>query len=140
MTEKKQIKLSKKSIQFILAAIFIPLLLTFGLEHFGKFEASVLGLMDNPSATHGSPVDVRLNSRTFNTFFGNKIFKNLYAEKKRAYRMTKDFAFTTTPTYEERLPYYFEAVYLDIIYPLSLSAILIIIFLFTRIFSIKLVN
>jgi len=137
MSEKKEIQINRKVIKFISAAILIPLFLTFILEHFGEFDSTAY---HEPGAKGYIMADLRLDTRSFTTIFGNYISKHLYSENKKYYRITDDGEITTIPVYPDRIPYYIEAVFVDIIYPLSLSAILIGIFFFQRKFKIKLIN
>lgn len=140
MSEKREIKLSKNAMKFVIGAIIIPLLLTFILEHFGKFEAKGMGSVNDSTAETFLTMDTRLYERGFQTFFGNKIEENLYHKNLRLYREADNGNLEIFPIYSERIPYYLKALYLDIIYPLILSTILVGVYFFRKKIKIKLTD
>ncbi len=136
---KKELIFDKKAIKFVMWAIFIPLVFTFILEHFGKFTATGLGSIKDPNAMSYKLMDTRLQTRGFNTVFGNRISKNLYSKNIPAYRQDSKGVHLISPIYPKQIPYYIEAVWVDKVYPLSLSLILIIVFFLNQKYRIKLV-
>ncbi len=136
---KKELIFDEKATKFVIWAILTPLIFTFILEHFGKFTATGSGSIKDPSAIECNVMDTRLQTRGFNTFFGNRISKNLYSKNIPAYRQDDDGAYLISPIYPKQIPYYIEAVWVDKVYPLSLSLILIIVFFLNQKYRIKLV-
>lgn len=127
METKKEIVLDKKETKKIFLIIFIPLISTFIIEHFGDFNYQGYG---------GKISEVRVISATFTTPFGNTVITD---GKGMGYVMQKDASFKVNGTYLGQLPFYIKGFFRDIIYPLILIVLLLAIYFFGKKYSIKII-
>lgn len=130
MEKKKEISISRKDVNNILKILIIPLVLTFIIEHFGRFEYTT----NIPAPT---AADVRITDLYFYTPFGSKIYDDVY-DKNIKYETGSDGIGRLNGKYTGKLPYYFQGLIKDIIYPIILSLILIIYLFVSKKYKIKL--
>ena len=130
MENKKEIKITEKDTFSILKIIFIPLLLTFIIEHFGEFRYSTI--LEAQTAA-----DVRITDLTFDTPFGNTIHKNVYHDNIK-YETGSDGIGRLNGDYFDKFPYYIKGVIKDIIYPLLLIGILLVFYFISKKYKIRL--
>lgn len=125
MENKTEIEIEKNDIRNILVIIFLPLLLTFVIEHFGNFNYQ----------SYGGQIDtLTLSGGSFKTPFGNTV--NVESGQK-AYERHSDGIYKINGYYTDKLPYYFKGLAKDIIYPAILIGILLIVYLLKNKYSIK---
>ena len=125
MENKTEIEVKKNDIRNILMIIIIPLLLTFVIEHFGKFNYQSYG---------GQISTLTLSGGSFMTPFGNKV--NIKGGQK-AYKRHSDGTYKINGYYTDKLPYYFKGLAKDIVYPIILIGILLIGYFLKNKYSIK---
>lgn len=125
MEDKKEIEIDKNDLRNILLIIFIPLLLTFGIEHFGDFKYQSYG---------GQISTLTLSGGSFTTPFGSRI--NIQGGQK-AYERHSNGDYLINGYYTDKLPYYLKGLGKDILYPIGLIAILLIGYFFVNKYSFK---
>ena len=128
MKDKQQIEIKKNDIRNLLLIIFLPLFITFFIEHFGEFDVKSYG---------GSYETATVTNSSFKTPFGNtvKISDNVLAFK---YQGNGDYvSLRGSGRYFEKIPYYIKGVVKDIVYPFTLIIVLLLVYFFKNKYSIK---
>ncbi|PRP66373.1 hypothetical protein [Nonlabens agnitus] len=125
MENKTEIEIKKNDIRTLLLIIFVPILLTFGIEHFGKFHYQSYG---------GQISTLTLSGGSFTTPFGNKV---IIEGGQKAYKRHSDGTYKINGYYTDKLPYYFQGLIKDIVYPTILIVVLLLVYFFKHKYSIK---
>ena len=125
MNEKQEIEIKKNDIRNILLIIFVPLLLTFVIEHFGKFNYQSYG---------GQISTVKLSGGSFTTPFGNVV---KIKGGQKAYKRHSGGNYKINGYYTDKIPYYFKGLGKDLLYPIILIVILLLVYFFKNKYSIK---
>ena len=129
--EKRQINLKKKDLKSIMILLFVPLLLTFVIEHFGNFRFHA-----NSNGQNLPVNQISILIIYFDTPFGNQILTdgNEFTYNDTVFENGKFHS------YLNKLPYYIKGFISDIIYPLIFSFILIGFYFLNKKFRFKLID
>jgi hypothetical protein len=125
MENKTEIEIEKNDIRNILLIILLPLLLTFIIEHFGKFNYQSYG---------GQISTLTISGGSFKTPFGSKV--NIESGQK-AYKRHSNGIYKINGYYTDKIPYYFRGLMKDILYPIILIILLLGFYLLKNKYSIK---
>jgi len=125
MDNKTEIEIKKNDIRTILLIIIVPILLTFGIEHFGNFNYQSYG---------GQISTVTLSGGSFTTPFRNKV---IIEGGQKAYELHSDGIYKINGYYTDKIPYYFKGLIKDIIYPIILIVISLLMYFLKHKYSIK---
>lgn len=123
---KKKISLKSSDLLKIACAIFLPFILTFIVEHFGKIE-----YVGNENI---NVEEIRVTGITFTSPFGTKYYQDT-TNMNIGYDRQSDGGYKINGSYFQKIPYYFQALYYDIIYPIGLSLVLLLIYFVTKKYS-----
>jgi|GEM_PF-2332974 hypothetical protein len=140
---KKQITLKKSDIRTLVLILILPFVLTFLLEHLGKFDGNSLGGTTHRvhpyygEVAYDNMVNARLHDRIFTTLLGTEIRDNLYAKDLFIYRRLDDGSITPDPYYSTKIGYYIRGIKEDIVLPLVLMVLWFLVFGLSKVFSLK---
>lgn len=127
--EKKEITINSKDIKKIFFIFFIPLFITFLIEHFSEFRYTT-------RVSSETMADVQATDLTFTTPFGSEIYEDV-SDKNLKYEIHNDGIARINGYYSGKFPYYLKGVFKDILYPLLVSFLLLVIFIFSKKYRVK---
>ena len=127
--EKKEITINSKDIKKIFYIFFIPLFITFLIEHFSEFRYTT-------RVSSETMADVQATDLTFTTPFGSEIYEDV-SDKNLKYEIHNDSIARINGYYSGKFPYYLKGVFKDILYPLLVSFLLLVIFIFSKKYRFK---
>lgn len=130
--QKKEIIINSKDVKKIFYIFFIPLFITFLIEHFSEFHYTT-------RISSESMADVQATDLNFITPFGSEIYEDV-SNKNLKYEIHNDGLARINGYYSGRFPYYLKGVFKDILYPLSVSFVFLIVFIFARKFRVRITN
>lgn len=129
--KQRRVFIKKKDLKMILILLLAPLILTFIIEHFGNFKYHA-----NTNGQNLPVSQINILTINFHTPFGSTVWTdgNGYTYNDTVF---KDGKFHT---YFNKVPYYLKGLTSDIIYPISVSFILMGLFLINKKFKFTLTS